>query len=99
MAAFLERISPTSNLDKISRPMFVVQGKNDPRVPVTESEQLVKALKGKANEVWYLMAKDEGHGFRKKRNVDVQFLSTILFLKEHLMPTSLNAAPSANSSP
>jgi dipeptidyl aminopeptidase/acylaminoacyl peptidase len=85
MAEFLQRISPLTNVDKIRKPLFVVQGKNDPRVPVTEAEQMVAAIREKGGTVWYLMAKDEGHGFAKKRNVDFQFLSTIQFLREHLL--------------
>jgi len=85
MAEHLQRISPLTNVDKIRKPLFVVQGKNDPRVPVTEAEQMVAAIREKGGTVWYLMAKDEGHGFGKKRNVDFQFLSTIQFLREHLM--------------
>jgi dipeptidyl aminopeptidase/acylaminoacyl peptidase len=85
MHAFLEKISPTTNVKKIKSPLFVVQGKNDPRVPVTESEQMVKAIRDHGGTVWYLMAKDEGHGFAKKKNNDFQFLATILFFKEHLM--------------
>ena len=85
MAEFLDRISPTTNVKKILKPLFVVQGKNDPRVPVTESEQMVKAIRDNSGTVWYLLAKDEGHGFRKKQNADFQFLSTIVFLKEHLL--------------
>lgn len=85
MAEFLQRISPLTNVDKIRKPLFVVQGKNDPRVPVTEAEQMVAAIREKGGTVWYLMAKDEGHGFGKKRNVDFQFLSTIQFLREHLL--------------
>jgi len=85
MREFLEKISPTTNVKKIKSPLFVVQGKNDPRVPVTESEQMVKAIRDHGQTVWYLMAKDEGHGFSKKKNNDFQFLATILFFKEHLM--------------
>jgi dipeptidyl aminopeptidase/acylaminoacyl peptidase len=85
MREFLEKISPTTNVKKIKSPLFVVQGKNDPRVPVTESEQMVKAIRDHGQTVWYLMAKDEGHGFAKKKNNDFQFLATILFFKEHLM--------------
>jgi dipeptidyl aminopeptidase/acylaminoacyl peptidase len=84
MREFLERISPTTNVRKIKNPMLVVQGQNDPRVPVTEAEQMVKALRGQGGVAWYLMAKDEGHGFAKKKNNDFQFLATILFFKEHL---------------
>lgn len=85
MAEFLQRVSPLTNVDKIRKPLFVVQGKNDPRVPVTEAEQMVKAIRDKGGVVWYLMAKDEGHGFAKKQNADFQFLSTIQFLREHLL--------------
>ena len=85
MREFLEKISPTTNVKKIKSPLLVVQGKNDPRVPVTESEQMVKAIRDHGQTVWYLMAKDEGHGFSKKKNNDFQFLATILFFKEHLM--------------
>jgi dipeptidyl aminopeptidase/acylaminoacyl peptidase len=82
MHAFLERISPSNQADKIKDPLFIVQGRNDPRVPVTESEQMVKAVRENGREVWYLMAKDEGHGFAKKQNQDVQFLSMIMFLQK-----------------
>ncbi len=85
MAEFLQRISPLTNVGKIRKPLFVVQGKNDPRVPVTEAEQMVAAIRENGGTVWYLMAKDEGHGFAKKRNVDFQFLSTIEFLRTHLL--------------
>ena len=85
MRAFLEQISPMSSVAKIKKPIFVVQGKNDPRVPVSESEQMVKAIRDQGGTAWYLMAKDEGHGFAKKRNNDFQFLATILFLQQFLL--------------
>ena len=85
MAKFLEAISPTTNVGKLSKPLFVVQGKNDPRVPVTEAEQMVKAIRDQGGSVWYLMAKDEGHGFAKKANADFQFMAQILFFREHLL--------------
>lgn len=81
----LERIAPARNVGKIKRPMMIVQGKNDPRVPLSESEQMVKALRDAKVETWYLMGKDEGHGFRKKRNVDYQFYVTVMFLQQHLL--------------
>ncbi len=86
MAEFLAKISPLNNVAKIKRPLFVVQGQNDPRVPVTEAEQMVKALRAQGSPCWYLLAKDEGHGFAKKKNADFQFLAQILFLREHLLP-------------
>lgn len=83
--AYLEKIAPAKNVEKITRPMLIIQGKNDPRVPLSESEQMVSALRNAKVETWYLMAKDEGHGFRKKRNVDYQFYTTLLFLQKHLL--------------
>jgi dipeptidyl aminopeptidase/acylaminoacyl peptidase len=85
MRVFLEQISPTKHVEKIQKPLLVIQGKNDPRVPVTESEQMVKALREKGGIVWYLMATDEGHGFAKKKNADFAFLAEVLFLKKHLL--------------
>jgi dipeptidyl aminopeptidase/acylaminoacyl peptidase len=86
MREFLQKISPTTNVRKIKKPLFVAQGQNDPRVPASESQQMVKAIREQGGSVWYLLAKDEGHGFAKKKNRDFQFLATILFLKEHLLP-------------
>jgi dipeptidyl aminopeptidase/acylaminoacyl peptidase len=85
MRAFLERIAPANNADKIKKPLLVVQGQNDPRVPRTESEQMVAALRRNGTPVWYLMAKDEGHGFSKKKNVDYQLYATVLFMKQFLL--------------
>lgn len=85
MHEFLAKISPLTHVSKITKPMMIVQGKNDPRVPYTESEQIVAALKKNNTPVWFLMANDEGHGFAKKNNVDYQFYSSIMFVKEHLL--------------
>ena len=85
MNEFLANISPLTNAHKITKPMFVVQGKNDPRVPYTEAEQIVAAARKNNTPVWFLMANDEGHGFSKKNNTDYLFYSSILFIKEHLL--------------
>lgn len=85
MRAHLEKISPLNQADRIRVPLMVVQGKNDPRVPLSEAEQMVKAVRANGQTCSYLMAKDEGHGFAKKPNADFQFLGTILFFKEHLL--------------
>ena len=82
---FLLRIAPLNNTDKIKIPLFVVQGGNDPRVPLNEAEQMVKAVRRNNTPVWYLMAKDEGHGFAKKKNQDFQFYATVMFLQEYLL--------------
>jgi dipeptidyl aminopeptidase/acylaminoacyl peptidase len=85
MRAFMERIAPLNHADKITKPLFVIQGANDPRVPLSESDQIVGAAKKNQVPVWYLVAKDEGHGFRKKKNRDFQFYSTILFVEKFLL--------------
>ena len=82
--AFMERIAPINNAGKITKPLFVVQGANDPRVPKTEADQIVATVK-KNGAVWYLLAKDEGHGFRKKPNQDFQFYATVLFMQKYLL--------------
>jgi len=81
MRAFLRRISPLERASAIRRPLLVVQGLNDPRVPASESEQLVKKVREQAGEVWYLAAKDEGHGFRKKNNRDFYLKTAATFLE------------------
>jgi len=85
MREFMLRIAPLNNASKITKPIFIVQGGNDPRVPLNEAEQMVATVKKNRTPVWYLMAKDEGHGFNKKKNQDFQFYSTIMFLREHLL--------------
>jgi dipeptidyl aminopeptidase/acylaminoacyl peptidase len=85
MRAHLEKISPLNNVDEISVPMFVVQGENDPRVPVTEATQMVAALREQGNTVWYMNALNEGHGYRKKENRDIFQQATVLFLWQYLV--------------
>ena len=85
MREFLERIAPMNNIEKIKKPMMVVAGKNDPRVPVSESDQIVAGLKKQGTPVWYVMAKDEGHGFQKKNNDDYAFYADVEFLQEFLL--------------
>ena len=69
----------------IETPLLVVQGLNDPRVPVTEAEQIVKAVRKNGNDVWYVLATNEGHGFAKKTNRDLYHHIRILFLKKYLL--------------
>jgi len=85
MREFLQRISPLTNAAKIAKPMFVVQGKNDPRVPYTEAEQIVAKLRQSATPVWYLRAENEGHGFVRKENADFEFFAKVMFLKTYLL--------------
>ena len=85
MKAFHDRIAPLNNASRITRPLFVAQGYNDPRVPYTEAEQIVKAVRGNGGDVWYLVFKDEGHGFRKKSNSDYFGAASMLFWRQHLL--------------
>ena len=85
MAEHLAKISPTARAAEITKPLFIVQGKNDPRVPVTEARQMAEAVRKTSGKVWYLEAADEGHGFQKKQNADFLFLSVIEFLKANLL--------------
>jgi dipeptidyl aminopeptidase/acylaminoacyl peptidase len=85
MRKFMEEIAPLNRADRIKKPLFVVQGKNDPRVPYQEADQIVATVKKSATPVWYMVANDEGHGFGKKGNADYQFFSTINFLNQYLL--------------
>jgi dipeptidyl aminopeptidase/acylaminoacyl peptidase len=80
MRSFLRHISPLNNADRITRPLLVVHGKNDPRVPLSEAEQIVNKLRAKGGEVWFLLAADEGHGYRKKQNRDAYYATFAQFL-------------------
>lgn len=85
MREFLEKIAPSNNADKIKKPLFVVQGKNDPRVPASESIQIVEAVRKNGTPCWFLMAHDEGHGFAKKKNADFMFYAEVLFMQKYLL--------------
>jgi dipeptidyl aminopeptidase/acylaminoacyl peptidase len=85
MRKLLEQISPLNNVAKIKKPLMVVHGANDPRVPLYEAEQIVAALKKQQTPVWMLVAKDEGHGFAKKSNFQFQFYATVAFMKKFLL--------------
>jgi dipeptidyl aminopeptidase/acylaminoacyl peptidase len=84
MLKAFETISPMNSVSKISKPMLVMQGWNDPRVPKSESDQVVAKLRERGVETWYVQFKDEGHGFAKKinndrrREVETQFLQKVL---------------------
>jgi len=82
MRSYLTRISPLNTAPQIRRPLLVVQGLNDPRVPSTEAQQMVYRIRSKGGEVWYVAAKDEGHGFRRKANQDVYFQTAAMFLNK-----------------
>jgi len=85
MREFLQKISPLTNASRITKPMFVVQGKNDPRVPFTEAEQIVAKARENRTPVWYLRAENEGHGFARKENADYEFYATVLFMQQTVL--------------
>ena len=82
MKAIFDQISPLNLTAKMTKPLFVIQGRNDPRVPWTEAEQIVSKVRGQGGDVWYMLAADEGHGFRKKQNIDAQREAETLFFRK-----------------
>jgi dipeptidyl aminopeptidase/acylaminoacyl peptidase len=85
MRDFFETISPLNNAAKITKPMFIVAGRNDPRVPWTEGQQMTEALRKNNVPVWWLVAEDEGHGFAKKKNRDFLAAATAEFVEQYLV--------------
>ncbi len=85
MREYMTSISALQNADKIRKPLFAVVGKNDPRVPYTESVQMMDKLKQNGMPVWFLIANDEGHGYAKKKNQQFQFFATIMFVRNFLL--------------
>jgi dipeptidyl aminopeptidase/acylaminoacyl peptidase len=85
MRAFMEKIAPLNNALRIRKPLFVVQGKNDPRVPYTESEQIVAKVRANGVPVWYLRGENEGHGFVRKENADFLLYAMVKFVEERLL--------------
>lgn len=85
MREFQEKIAPLNNAAAIKVPLFVVQGKNDPRVPYTEAEQMVAAVRKNGQPVWYLLADNEGHGFARKVNSDYYFFASVEFFQSTLL--------------
>lgn len=84
MREFLNQISPLTRVQEIRSKLLVAQGANDPRVPAAESEQIVQAVRKQGHEVWYLLAKNEGHGFRRKENRDAFALTAAMFFERYL---------------
>lgn len=81
----LLKIAPARNVERIGKPLLVSQGANDPRVPLSESDQIVAALEKRGVPVWYLVGKDEGHGFQKKGNSDYQRTVLVTFMQQFLL--------------
>jgi dipeptidyl aminopeptidase/acylaminoacyl peptidase len=85
MREFLISISPLTNAQKITKPLFVIQGKNDPRVPVTEAEQIVAKARSNKTPVWYLRGENEGHGFARRENAEFQMAAMAKFMQETVL--------------
>jgi len=85
MAAFLESIAPARHADKITKPLLVAQGANDPRVPLSESDNIVKEVSSKGIPTWYVVGKNEGHGFQKKENADYLREVLLEFMRRYLL--------------
>ncbi len=95
MREFLQKISPTENAGNITKPLFIAQGANDPRVPQSEAEQMAETIRGNGGKVWTLLARDEGHGFKKKSNRDLYQNAVVLFLQQHLLGDAPESAGDA----
>jgi dipeptidyl aminopeptidase/acylaminoacyl peptidase len=85
VSEFLRRISPLSSVANIRTPILIVQGQNDPRVPLSEAEQMLAAVKRNDVPVWYVLGKNEGHGFARKVNQDYLQAVEVLFLRRFLL--------------
>ena len=83
--AKLIAISPLTRAKEIRIPLLVVTGANDPRVPKSEADQMVAAVRANGREVWHLVANNEGHGFLRKENNDYRAWTTLLFWRRHLL--------------
>lgn len=83
--AKLIAISPLTSVDRINIPLLVATGGNDPRVPASEAEQIIAAIRGKGGTAWHLLAQNEGHGFHKKENSDYYFWTSVQFWKQTLL--------------
>ncbi len=81
----LTQISPLTRVNEIEKPMLVITGANDPRVPKSEADQIVAAIRKNGGEAWHVVAADEGHGFAKKANSDYAFLAQLAFWERHLL--------------
>ena len=89
--AKLLAISPLTRVDELNIPLMVVTGGNDPRVPASEADQIIKAVRAKGGTAWHLLGQDEGHGFAKKANQDYQFWASLLFWQQNLLGNGAQA--------
>jgi len=85
MREVFQRISPVNHAEKIRSALLVAHGRNDPRVPFSEAEQIAEKVRGQGRPVWTVYADNEGHGFARKENRDYFSAATALFFRKHLL--------------
>jgi dipeptidyl aminopeptidase/acylaminoacyl peptidase len=90
MRDYLEKISPLTNASHIKKPLLIIAGANDPRIPVSEAEQMLRAVRANGADAWYLLAKDEGNGYQRKSNRDAENAAIAAFLKLKLLGQKLD---------
>jgi dipeptidyl aminopeptidase/acylaminoacyl peptidase len=93
---FLESIAPVNHIDNIKAPLMVIQGANDPRVPLSESDQMVKIMKEKGKPVEFIVFQDEGHGIVRLKNKRIAYPAIVEFLERHLHQTRKPVHKSGN---
>ena len=94
--AALLAISPMTRVDELRIPLMVTTGGNDPRVPASEADQIVRAVRAKGGTAWHLLGQDEGHGFAKKANQDYAFWTSLMFWQQNLLGDAPAAPASGN---
>ncbi|PYP87229.1 MAG: peptidase S9, prolyl oligopeptidase [Blastocatellia bacterium AA13] len=85
---FMERTAPVNSAGKIKKPLLIIQGQNDPRVPAGEAQQMLTAIKTNKTSAWYLLAKNEGHDWKKRANQEFRLCAMALFVEEYLLRSS-----------
>jgi dipeptidyl aminopeptidase/acylaminoacyl peptidase len=93
--ARLAAISPLTRARELNIPLMVVTGRNDPRVPASEADQMVAAVRANGQQAWHLIGENEGHGFAKKENQDYNFWVNLMFWQQHLLGNSAATPPAA----
>ena len=103
MNKFLESVSPLNHVREIHDPVMITAGKNDPRVPVTESDQMVQALRAQNGIIWYILGENEGHSFRRVSDAHYQFAAEAYFFQKYLLPekrlTPIVSEPATDQAP
>ncbi|MBH9551642.1 S9 family peptidase [Inhella gelatinilytica] len=93
MRAFLTEISPLTHAQRVRKPLFVVHGRNDPRVPYSEAQAMVAAVRAHGTPVWFLTAENEGHSFTKSENRDYLHHATLAFVRQALLQPLTESSP------